>query len=510
MTTPPRLQLKGIRKDFGATRALDDVDLAVTAGEVHAVIGENGAGKSTLMKILSGAHAPDAGSVILDGTPLCLQGPGDALDAGIVMIYQELNLAPDLSAIENITLGCEPCARAGWIHRAKQRTVARNALERLHRADFPLDVPVRNLSPAHQQMVEIARAVRPPAPGAGPLRVLILDEPTSSLAQADAERLFEIIKRVREQGVSILYISHFLEECERVADRFTVLRDGQTVGSGPMVGTSLDELIRLMVGRRVTELYPQFEHEPGEVALRLDRVSAGAAAEVGLELRRGEIFGVAGLVGAGRTETVRAVFGLDPLDAGRVWVGGQPSTRRRPARSWRVEGMGFVSEDRKQEGLLLGRSIEENLTLTRTAPYRRGPFLRPRRMGDAARRWMRSLDIRATGPEQRVGDLSGGNQQKVAFGRLLHHDCDILLLDEPTRGIDIGSKATIYRCIGELAASGKAILLVSSYLPELLGLCDTIGVMSRGRLVAVRPRRAWTAHDLMWAAAKQAGGDGDA
>ena len=508
---PPRLRLCQVRKRFGATQALDGVDLEVAAGEVHALLGENGAGKSTLMKVLSGAYHPDAGEMFLDGEQLFVRTPRDAQEAGIAMIYQELNLAPDLSAAENVTLGREP-SWGGWILRQEQRRIAREALAQLHCDDLPIDVPVRGLSLAQQQMVEIARIVQHARAHDTPLRLLILDEPTSSLAKAEVERLFAVIERLRNNGVSILYISHFLEECEHIADRFTVLRDGRTVGTGRMgsahpSGTPMSAIVHMMVGREVKELYPQFKHTIGEPVLTVRGLTgAKRPRDVSFALRRGEIFGLAGLVGAGRTETVRAIFGLDRLKSGHVLVQGRSTSRRDPYTSWMRDALGFVSEDRKQEGLLLTRSIAENLTLTDTRRYSRGPFLSRSRQREATRHWMQRLEIRAAGPHQPVLELSGGNQQKVAFGRLLHHGCDIFLLDEPTRGIDIGSKSKIYHLIGELAAAGKAILLVSSYLPELLGICDTIGVVARGRLIAVRPRAQWDEHSLLTAAVSTAGG----
>jgi ribose transport system ATP-binding protein len=505
----PRLSLRAIRKHFGATIALDGVDLDVWPGEVHAIIGENGAGKSTLMKILSGVHSPDSGEIIVDGLRMNFSEPRQSQLAGISMIYQELNLAPDLSVAENITLGREP-QNHGWISRRQQHAIAQEALARLNCYDLPLDSPVRRLSVAHQQIVEIARAMQRPASESERLKLLILDEPTSSLAKVDVDNLFAVIQRLKEDGVSVLYISHFLEECERVADRFTVLRDGRSVASGTLRtgqsdSTSMREIIRAMVGREIRDLYPKFEHGLGEAVLRLEAIAGRERPrEVSMTLRRGEIFGIAGLIGAGRTETLRVTFGLDRLVSGKVIVHGNTTTRRDPVRSWQDDSLGFVSEDRKADGLLLNRSLVENLSLTRTDSYRRGPFLDLHRMREATRKWMAALDVRATDPDQSVGELSGGNQQKIAFGRLLHHDCDILLLDEPTRGIDIGSKSIIYKAIGELAAAGKAILLASSYLPELLGICNTIGVVSRGRLVDVKPRSEWNEHSLLAAAIGQA------
>lgn len=485
-----RLVMRQVEKRFGATRALRGVTLELGRGEVLALIGENGAGKSTLMKVLSGAYRPDAGTIELEGQPFCPDNPLHARASGIEMIYQELTLAPHLTVEENILLGAEP-ARWGWLNRRRRRELARGALAELRHADLDLDRPVGTCSIAAQQVVEIARAlVREP-------RVLILDEPTSSLTQRDAENLFAVVRRLRERGVSVIYISHFLEECQAICDRYTVLRDGESVGSGAMRGADLGAIIRLMVGREVREIYPRLPHALGRPVLEV-RGLAGRAkpASVNLTLREGEILGIAGLVGAGRTETLRVLFGLDEMRAGSVVVVGGAVGQCRPTDRL-AQGIGLLSEDRKAEGLLLGRSLADNLTLTRLEPVTRWGLVRERSQHAVTRSWMERLEVRARGPGQAVGELSGGNQQKIAVGRLLHHEARILLLDEPTRGIDVGSKAQIYRLIGELAAQGKSIIFVSSYLPELMGVCDTIGVMCRGTLAGVRAVGQWTEHEIM-------------
>ena len=484
-----RLLLQDVRKSFGATAALRGVSLGVGEGEVHALIGENGAGKSTLMKILSGAHEADAGRIALDGAPFAPRNPHEARRAGVAMIYQELNLAPDLTVAENIVLGAEP-SHLGWLRRGAMRDTARRALAELGHGDLPPDAPVRSLSIAEQQLVEIARAL------AGEPRVMIFDEPTSSLTQADAERLFAVIARLKARGVSVIYISHFLEECRRVCDRFTVLRDGESVGTGALADTPMAEIIRLMVGREVSELYPRIAHTPGETVLRVD---AAAGESGGLAVRAGEIFGLFGLVGSGRTELLRRIFGLDSMAAERITIFGREETSASPPRRL-AQGVGLLSENRKEEGLMLQRSLAENLTATRPVAHRGSGWLFRGRERSLTREWISKLSVRARDPEQAIGELSGGNQQKIALGRLLHHDAKILLLDEPTRGIDVGSKAQIYRLTGELAAQGKAVLFVSSYIPELLGVCDTIGVMCRGKLAATRPAAEWTDHTLMEAA----------
>jgi ribose transport system ATP-binding protein len=484
------LRLTGIRKAFGATQALRGVSLELEKGEVHALIGENGAGKSTLMRILSGACSPDGGTMELDGRPYVPDGPQGARAQGVAMIYQELNLALHLSLQENIVLGDER-ARFGWIDRRACRARAVAALAQLGHGDMDPDRPARACSVAEQQIAEIARALL------GRPKVLIMDEPTSSLTQADAERLFAVILRLRAQGVSVVYISHFLEECGRVADRYTVIKDGETVGGGRMQDAGIGHLTRLMTGREVRELYPRTSHSPGPVILRAESVSSPPRLRrASLSLRAGEILGLAGLIGAGRTDLLRTMFGLDRLASGEVCIVGSPAARATPGNRWR-QGVGLVSENRKEEGLMLNRSLADNLTLTKMGSFGRLGAVSAKRQQAAARRWIDALAIKCRGPAQLAGELSGGTQQKIALARLLEHPARIFLLDEPTRGIDVGTKVEIYRIIGELAAAGKAVLVVSSYLPELLGLCDTIGVMARGDLVDVRPRGHWTEEEIL-------------
>lgn len=489
----PLLTMTGISKRFGATQALDKVSLEIGPGEVHALIGENGAGKSTLMKLLSGVYRPDAGQMTLAGAAFAPATPAAALRRGVAMIYQELNLAPHLSVEDNILLGQEK-SRAGWLRRRVQRQAARRALERLSRPDLPLDAPVGELPIAAQQIVEIARALVSDA------RILVFDEPTSSLSEEDAAQLFQVIRQLQSAGLGIVYISHFLEEVARVSDRYTVLRDGRVAGRGSLADTSLDEIVRLMVGRDLDELFPHVPHTPGVPLLEVAGLQGTAGlADIQFTLRRGEVLGLAGLIGAGRSELVRAIYGLEPVRTGTIQVAGTLRAGLSPRRSIRA-GLGLVSEDRKREGLALDLSIADNLTLTRLERYARGGWLSLADRQVAVDRYLQQIACKATGADQAIGELSGGNQQKVAIARLLHQGADLLLLDEPTRGIDIGTKAEIYRLIGTLAAQGKGIILVSSYLPELLGVCDTIGVMCRGRLVAVGPADQWTAETIMHAA----------
>jgi ribose transport system ATP-binding protein len=489
-TTAASLRLAGIQKSFGATRALRGVSLEMIPGEVHALIGENGAGKSTLMKILSGAHAADAGTMELGGRPYAPEGPHDARLKGVAMIYQELNLALHLSAQENILLGAES-TRLGWIDRKASRERARAALAQLGHEGLDLDRIAGAFSIAEQQIIEIARALLTKP------QVLIMDEPTSSLTQADTEKLFATILRLRTQGVGIIYISHFLEECRRIADRYTVLKDGETVGTGVMKEAGLNQIVTLMTGREVKDLYPRTAHTAGAVVLEVkSAASFPRLKQAGLQVRSGEIFGLGGLIGAGRTDLLRAVFALDRLSAGEVCVIDAPAGRPTPRTRWQ-QGVGFLSENRKEEGLMLNQPIADNLTLTKMETFGRLGWISRRRQQAAARRWVDELRVKCRDASQPIGELSGGNQQKIALARLLEHPARIFLLDEPTRGIDVGSKAQIYELIGALAAAGKAVIVVSSYLPELLGLCDTIGVMCRGELAAIRPRAQWNETEIM-------------
>jgi ribose transport system ATP-binding protein len=500
MIEAPRLKMYGVKKRFGATRALAGVDLEVQPGEILALVGENGAGKSTLMKVLSGAHAPDEGEMWLDGARYLPRNPLDARRQGIAMIYQELSLAPHLSVMENILLGIEPTA-GPFVRWSQMRKAARAALDEIGLGDVAPETQVRRLSLAQQQMVEIARAV------ALECRVLVLDEPTSSLTRQDIERLFALIRRLRDRGIAVIYISHFLEEVKEISDRFAVLRDGESVGGGVTRDTPSDRIIALMVGREVNDLYPRSARGAGgEVALEVTNLAGNLKpASASLRLRRGRVVGVAGLIGAGRTEFMRAVFGLDRVVSGEIRIGSYLGAAA-PRRRW-AQGVGMVSEDRKREGLALGLSIADNVTLARLEGLGPGRFVLPSRQRLATAPWVERIEIKCASPSQRVSALSGGNQQKVAIARLLHADVDVLLLDEPTRGIDVGSKAQVYRLIDQLAAGDpatgikpKAILMISSYLPELLGTCDEIAVMTRGRLGPARPVAEWDEHQLMVAA----------
>ena len=490
----PRLHMSDIRKSFGATKALTSVSLQLGAGEALALIGENGAGKSTLMKTLSGVHQPDGGAMILDGKAYQPESPQDARNRGIIMVYQELTLAPDLTVAENIMLGVEPTNALGMVDRKKRDTQAAEALERLGRSDLKLTQQVSELSVGQQQMVEIARAmVTSP-------RVLVLDEPTSSLTRNDVEHLFGVIKRLKEQGVSIIYISHFLEECQEVADHYTILRDGESVAHGAMADISQADLIRHMVGRDVSNLYPRSTRQRGDCLLTVTNlVGTTQPQNLSLQVHAGQVIGIFGLIGSGRSESLRCLFGLDHYQSGYIYYRDtqlvHPSTS-----SWWQRGVGMVSENRKEEGLMLNRSLADNLAMSKLQAYTKIGLIDHRAQAESCATWIDTLAVRCQGPQQAIGALSGGNQQKIAIGRLLHHDCDLLLLDEPTRGIDVGSKARIYQLIDEEACKGKAVIVVSSYIPELLGLCDDITVMCRGQLSSTKPVHEWDEHSMMAAA----------
>ncbi len=495
------LKLSGITKHFGQTVALGGVTLELGAGEVHALIGENGAGKSTLMNILGGLHRPDAGAMEVDGERYAPQDPQDARRRGIAHIHQELSLCPHLSVEENILMGMEP-ARWGWLDRSALRQEALKILENFSHPEITPDKKVADLPIAARQIVEICRTLAQKA------SIILMDEPTSSLQREDVERLFRCIARLKSSGISVIYISHFLEEVREIADTFTILRDGHSIASGPLTSVTDDQLIALMVGRSMSDLYPRRDaYASPQTVLQMRNLSAPPAVKLAdLEIRSGEILGIAGLIGSGRTEMLRTLFGLQPAAGGEVTVhAAQAAAKKGSPRLRIVQGIGYLSEDRKGEGLALGLPVADNITFTRFASCSRWGWLNRKKQATQAGSWITELGIRSRGPWSPVARLSGGNQQKVAISRLLHQQADIFLLDEPTRGVDIGSKAQIYEVIVRLAAEGKAVLVVSSYLPELFGLCDRLAVMSRGTISAVRPTAEWTPESVL-----QASIEGDA
>jgi ribose transport system ATP-binding protein len=489
------VQLTGIKKSFGATRALDGIDLDVRRGEVYALIGENGAGKSTLMNIIAGALAPDAGEMRFASGEYRPLEPQDARRQGIAHIHQELSVCPHLSVAENILLGVEPAHR-GWLDRAAMHNRAAEILEAFHHPAIAPERRVAELPIAARQIVEISRALAQNA------SLILMDEPTSSIPRGDVERLFACIHRLRDSGISVIYISHFLEEVREVADRYTVLRDGVSVMSGSLREATDAEIITAMVGRPVEDLYPP--RRPIRRSARLFEVrhlsAPPAVRDATFELYPGEVLGISGLVGSGRTEMIRALLGLLPAAVGEVVIGNKPfknTAQRSRAQALIAHGVGYLSEDRIGEGLALRLSVADNISLTNFASCSRGGWLNLAVQAEQTRTLIQKLRIKARDTKSPVAGLSGGNQQKVAIARLLYQEAEILLLDEPTRGVDVGSKVQIYEAIAEMATSGKAVLIISSYLPELFGICDRLAVMVRGRLSPARPIREWTPESLM-------------
>ena len=479
------LAFEGIEKSFGPVTVLRGVDLECRAGEVHAVLGENGAGKSTLMRILLGVEHADRGTMTLSGKRYAPRGPRDARRAGVVMVPQERTLCPHLDVVENIVLGIEPAGRFGVLRASEARAVAERALALVAGPGrIALDARAGAMSVADQQLVEIARAL---AQGGDGARVLVLDEPTASLGKADAGRLFERVLALKASGLAILLVTHFLADVRAHADRYTVLRDGNVKGAGDPREVASEVIVHEMLGRELESVRAEASAKGAEGETLLDvRTLRGAnkPRDASFVLRRGEILGIAGLVGSGRTELLRAVLGLDPIVSGEAVL-----TAPR--------GIGMLSEDRGGEGLMLGRSVAENVALSP-----RGPMLvKPGVTRAEGSRWIAELSIRASGPDQRASDLSGGNQQKVQIARLLREDFDVLLVDEPTRGIDVASKAQVLELLRDLAAQGKGVVLVSSQLDELVSTCDRIAVLRHGQLGPARPASEWDEERLLLEAA---------
>ncbi|WP_416979398.1 sugar ABC transporter ATP-binding protein [Streptomyces sp. T028] len=467
------LRIEGIRKTFPGVVALDGVDFDLRRGEVHVLLGENGAGKSTLIKMLSGAYRPDAGRILAGGEEVRIHGAQDAERLGIATIYQEFNLVPDLTVAENIFLGRQP-RRFGMIDRKKMEADAEVLLARVGVNVSPR-ARVRELGIARLQMVEIAKALSLDA------RVLIMDEPTAVLTSEEVEKLFAIVRTLREDGVGIVFITHHLEEIAALGDRVTVIRDGRSVGQVP-ASTPEDELVRLMVGRSIEQQYPRERADKGAALLSVEGLTRdGVFHDVSFEVHAGEVVGIAGLVGAGRTEVVRAVFGADPYDKGAVKVSGAPVAKD-DVNAAMSAGIGLVPEDRKGQGLVLDQSVEENLGLVTLRAATRGGLVDLKGQHAAAERIAGQLGVRMAGLHQQVRTLSGGNQQKVVIGKWLLADTKVLILDEPTRGIDVGAKVEIYQLINELTAQGAAVLMISSDLPEVLGMSDRVLVMAQGRI----------------------------
>jgi ABC-type sugar transport system ATPase subunit len=478
----PVVRLKGVSKEFPGVLAVDGVNLEIVPGEVHVVAGENGAGKSTLMKLLSQVERPSKGEIEIGGSAVEFRGPGHAQALGVAMVYQEFALAPHLSVAENLFLGREPM-RAGLINRGAEKAAAGKLLERVGLKVAP-EQSAGSLTVADQQRVEIAKALAIDA------KIVIMDEPTATLAEREIEGLFGVIRGLTSQGIAVLYISHRLDEIFRIADRVTVMRDGKVVDTVPISELDEDKLVRLMVGRDIGNLYPKPEVEIGEVLLRVSGVSRGEKLkDCSFDLRAGEILGFAGLVGAGRTELARAVFGADRVDSGTVELEGQ-SVRIKNPQSAIDAGIGYLTEDRKGEGLALQLGVDQNITLA-NLPGSLG-FINLAKEREIARRRRDELNIRTPSIRRRVQVLSGGNQQKVVVARWLETRAKVLFFDEPARGIDVGAKAEMFGLIGELAKEGRGIVIISSYLPELLNMCDRILVMHEGEVAGIIGREEFS------------------
>ncbi|HLW90380.1 MAG TPA: sugar ABC transporter ATP-binding protein [Roseiarcus sp.] len=497
--TEPFLRMSGISKRFPGVQALDNVNFEVAPGEIHALLGENGAGKSTLLKILSGAQQPDAGEIRLAGAPVTFASPHDAQRLGIVTIYQEFTLAPNMTVAENVFIGREPGA-GPFVNWRKMAADTRAITDRLGLGLKPFAL-VRDLSVAEQQMVEIARALSMQS------RIIVMDEPTSALSSAEVEKLFRIVRDLKSHGLSIIFVTHRLEEVMRICDRYTVLRDGRHMGGGNVADATIDDIIRLMVGRQVEALFAHREAaKVGDVALKVEGLSRRGNAQdqtatvldkVSFEVRRGEILGIAGLVGAGRTEMARAIFGADRFDAGTVIVDGEKATIRSPEDAIR-RGIGLVPEDRKQQALFLSLGVRVNLSMAAHGRILRAKIF----IDEAAEKRMvenfrKSLNIRMASPEQLIANLSGGNQQKVVLARWLALRPKVLIVDEPTRGIDVGAKVEVHNLLFELARAGIAIIAISSELPEVLAISDRIVTMREGRVTGEISREEATEEKLM-------------
>ena len=497
------LQMEGIVKEFPGVRALEEVDFELNSGEVHVLLGENGAGKSTLIKILSGVYPKDKGRILLDGQEVAIGSPRRARELGVRTIYQELNLVPQLSVAENIFLGEEPVGAARLIDQRTMLAVSADLLRDLGRELDPR-TPVEELSVADRQMVEIAKAIR------ARCRVMVMDEPTSSLDQEEVRALFSVIGRLREQGVGVIYISHRLEEVGAIGDRVSILRDGRHVHTGPVRDLTTEDMIRFMVGRDLKAKFPWEPREIGEEVLRVEGLGeTGVFRDISFSLRRGEILGLAGLVGAGRTELARALLGVDRPDQGHIVLGGHRFRPRSP-RDTIHRGLGLLPEDRKGQGVILLLSVAANITLVTLWRLARRLFLDRRREAALPHEYAGRLNIATPRLDRQVRFLSGGNQQKVVLAKWLCSGAEVLIFDEPTRGIDVGAKYEVHRLMVELARGGAGILMISSELPEVLGMSDRILVMREGRITGEFSRADATQEKILRAAMLGEGADGAA
>ena len=487
------LELRNISKSFSGVEVLHHVSFALRPGEVHALLGENGAGKSTLVKVVTGVHQPDGGEILLDGKPVHFSDTRETRQAGITAIYQELSLFPDLDVAENIFVGCQPVTATGRIDWRKLYSEAGRLLQSLG-VQLDLKQKARNLSIAQQQMVEIARAFSLNA------RILIMDEPTSSLTLNEVADLFRLVRRLRDEGTAIIFISHRLEELFEIADRVTVLRDGTYVDTKQMKDVTRDDLIRMMVGRTITDLFPKQNVEAGNVVLKVEHLTReGAFRDISFELRKGEILSMAGLVGAGRTNVARAIFGTEPATGGRIQLDGREVAITSPQQAIKL-GLAYVPEDRQLHGLIPAMHITSNISLPMLREFATWGWMKDKQERKATYEAACQMEVRANNVWQLARELSGGNQQKVVLAKWLATEPRILILDEPTRGIDVGTKAAVHALMSKLASEGMAILMISSELPEVLGMSDRIIVMHEGHMTAHFTRAEATQEKIIAAA----------
>jgi rhamnose transport system ATP-binding protein len=495
----PLLELKQATKSFGPVKALVDGTVTLYPGEAHALLGENGAGKSTLVKILAGVHQPDGGELLLAGEPTSFNGPAASRSAGVSIIYQEPTLFPDLSVAENIFMGRQPLGSGRRIDWSAMRSQAAEIFARLGVALDPAR-PARGLSVADQQIVEIAKALSFNA------NVIVMDEPTAALTSVEVDRLFDVVRTLRSTGAAVLFISHRLEEVFAICQQVTIMRDGAFIRTGPIEQESIDTIIRSMVGRDLDTLFPKTETAPGDVVLEVDGLTrAGVFADISFSVRKGEIVALAGLVGAGRSEVARAIFGIDPRDAGSVRMNGADLRPGAP-RAAMAAGIGFVPEDRRQQGLVMELSIDHNVALASLVRLSRFGLIRRSSERDLALSWAKKLQLKFGRLANPVSTLSGGNQQKVVLGKWLARNPELLIIDEPTRGIDVGTKAEVHRLLDQLVAEGVAVLMISSELPEVLGMADRVLVLREGRLTGEFSRAEADEDSIMRAATGTAAG----
>jgi len=483
------LEFQDICKSFFGVKALHDISFRVRAGEVHALMGENGAGKSTLMKILSGAYSKDSGEILVNGIPANIKNTRDSENLGVAIIYQEINLIPDMSVAENIFLERQP-KKGGFIHWKKLYSDAVDALKKVD-SDINPKAIVSTLSIAQQQIIEIAKALSLNS------QILIMDEPTSSLTEIETRKLFQVISILKEQGITIIYISHRMDEIFEICDSYTVMRDGTLVKSGQMADENIDSIIEYMVGRSLSQVFPEKNNQAGNVVLQVEHISNGGnVKDVSFDLRSGEIVGFAGLVGAGRTETFKAVFGADKNAKGVVKINGKQVSIKSPLDAIK-HGIGYLPEDRKKEGLVLELSILDNVVMVNPENAIVNGFFSKKKAKEICLKFIKSLMIKTPSEKQLAKYLSGGNQQKVVLSKWLNSDPDIIILDEPTRGIDVNAKFEFYNIIIKLAQQGKAVVLISSELPEIIGLCDRVYVMYEGEVTGILSRSQLTQQQIM-------------